>query len=275
MVKKTIPINYDKKLFEKLKKLRLTFAKSENVPAFCIFYNTTLKEMSSIKPISMSEMLKIHGVGPVNVEKYGPAFCECIINYKTDTDTEKPKHALDYLKQIKKYTCEQCGKAINHRGNCLSCNYALKHEYTKGIHKAPENMGADELKTRLNDLAEEIKTLIESITDVNCIDKNCVDIVNKIRRRAKTIMYYSTFLMFDKKDIERIEELRKRIMPELVTPKMERGGYSSNKPRTCDTCKREMGDLRKIRYDDLIIKPERYFNYYWLCDNCINEFKLS
>lgn len=128
----------------------------------------------------------------------------------------------------KNYSCEQCGRAIRHRGKCLPCNYAIKHGrstfgtnfhkskpstrlrklyregYVDSVNNSPEKMSANELKTKISNLADEIKELVTATTSDNSKYN-----VSKIRRRARTIRYYSTFLMFDAKDIKRIEELKK------------------------------------------------------------------
>ena len=53
----------DMALFERLKELRLKFAKRAGVPAFVIFTDATLRAMSAQKPRTMAEFLKVPGVG--------------------------------------------------------------------------------------------------------------------------------------------------------------------------------------------------------------------
>jgi ATP-dependent DNA helicase RecQ len=61
-------------LFDKLRKLRKTLADSRNVPAYVVFSDATLLEMSKKKPRSESELLEISGVGPKKVAAYGEVF---------------------------------------------------------------------------------------------------------------------------------------------------------------------------------------------------------
>ena len=64
----------DPELLKKLKKLRLEIAHEENVPAFIIFSDRTLIEMSN-QPVQLKEqLLKINGVGPKKLELYGDRF---------------------------------------------------------------------------------------------------------------------------------------------------------------------------------------------------------
>jgi ATP-dependent DNA helicase RecQ len=62
------------KLFEKLRRLRLQFAKRDNVPPYIVFADTSLKQMASSKPQTTNQMLTITGVGKCKLEKYGDAF---------------------------------------------------------------------------------------------------------------------------------------------------------------------------------------------------------
>ena len=65
-------------LFDNLKKLRLKFAKELNVPPFVIFHDSVLIQMANNKPVDEYEFLKIDGVGPAKLEKYGNSFLNLI-----------------------------------------------------------------------------------------------------------------------------------------------------------------------------------------------------
>jgi ATP-dependent DNA helicase RecQ len=66
-------------LFQKLRELRLTFAKEQNVPPYVIFHDSTLIDMIVAMPKNLSEMGQISGVGKSKLEKYGKAFLDIII----------------------------------------------------------------------------------------------------------------------------------------------------------------------------------------------------
>ena len=65
-------------LLNELKSLRLMIAKSQNLPAFTVFHDSTLKQMSHLKPKNEIEMLKVDGIGETKLKKYGKAFLEAI-----------------------------------------------------------------------------------------------------------------------------------------------------------------------------------------------------
>lgn len=76
-----VSIEYDEKLFDELRALRLEFARAEGRMAFCVFSNNTLKELAIHKPTTQTEMLDIKGIGEVKYEKYGEQFLELIRRY--------------------------------------------------------------------------------------------------------------------------------------------------------------------------------------------------
>lgn len=72
----------DRGLLAKLKALRLDIAKRERVPAYVIFTDATLNEMSARKPKTLQEMAQIKGVGSRKLSAYGEKFLR-LINEKT------------------------------------------------------------------------------------------------------------------------------------------------------------------------------------------------
>lgn len=71
----------DNELVTRLKRLRANLAKKSSVPAYVIFNDATLREMSSIKPMSENALLQITGVGQRKLELYGKAFLNEIKDY--------------------------------------------------------------------------------------------------------------------------------------------------------------------------------------------------
>ncbi len=65
-------------LFQKLRALRLSLAKEQNVPPYVIFHDSSLIDMIVAMPKNLSEMGKISGVGQSKLERYGKAFLEVI-----------------------------------------------------------------------------------------------------------------------------------------------------------------------------------------------------
>ncbi|WP_166386643.1 DNA helicase RecQ [Polaribacter sp. 11A2H] len=82
-VKTTIEGEANKDLFTELKKIRYSIAKEENMPAYIIFNDKTLKLMASELPTTENEFLAISGVGMNKMEKYGDEFMNVIRKFKS------------------------------------------------------------------------------------------------------------------------------------------------------------------------------------------------
>ena len=68
----------DNILLNKLKSLRLDIAKKQRLPAYTVFHDITLIQMSQNKPTNEIDMLEIDGVGPTKFKKYGELFIDLI-----------------------------------------------------------------------------------------------------------------------------------------------------------------------------------------------------
>ena len=68
----------DKPLMDALKRWRLERAKTDEVPAYVVFHDATLEEISRRKPRSLEELSEIAGVGPTKLERYGAAIIETV-----------------------------------------------------------------------------------------------------------------------------------------------------------------------------------------------------
>jgi DNA helicase-2/ATP-dependent DNA helicase PcrA len=67
------PASYDEELFERLRAWRKERADEESVPAFVVFTDATLQLIAEQRPTSSAELLRISGVGPSKLERYGEA----------------------------------------------------------------------------------------------------------------------------------------------------------------------------------------------------------
>lgn len=65
-------------LFQALRTLRKELADAREVPAFVVFSDATLVDMTRAEPRSEEEFLAINGVGPKKLETYGKEFLEVI-----------------------------------------------------------------------------------------------------------------------------------------------------------------------------------------------------
>jgi ATP-dependent DNA helicase RecQ len=96
----------DESLFEVLRQLRMSIAKSEKVPPYIIFNDATLKEMVVEKPTYDEAFLAIDGVGQAKLDKYGIAFMDAILQY---TNAKQNKKSNTYLETWELY---QKGKTV-------------------------------------------------------------------------------------------------------------------------------------------------------------------
>jgi ATP-dependent DNA helicase RecQ len=75
----------DQALLARLRDLRRTISKEEQVPAYVVFSDRTLTEMAVRRPTSEHSMAQIRGVGAVKLERYGERFLNVL---RATDDTE-------------------------------------------------------------------------------------------------------------------------------------------------------------------------------------------
>jgi ATP-dependent DNA helicase RecQ len=63
-------------VFEALRDWRRAVAKEHGVPAYTIFHDSTLRELASRMPQSLSELRGVTGIGATKLERYGAALLE-------------------------------------------------------------------------------------------------------------------------------------------------------------------------------------------------------
>lgn len=80
----------DEKLLKVLKDLRKKEGQKLGVPPFVIFQDPSLQDMALKYPISLEELVNIHGVGEGKAKKYGKPFIEFIKQYVEDNDVIRP-----------------------------------------------------------------------------------------------------------------------------------------------------------------------------------------
>ncbi|MFV9550253.1 DNA helicase RecQ [Algibacter sp. PT7-4] len=77
-------------LFERLRLLRYKISQEENIPAYLVFSDATLKEIERERPLSEPDFLSISGVGQRKLEVYGDEFIAEIKRFMDDK-LQKPK----------------------------------------------------------------------------------------------------------------------------------------------------------------------------------------
>lgn len=80
----------DNNLLKLLRDLRKKEAKKMEVPPFVVFQDPSLDDMALKYPISMEELLNIHGVGEGKAKKYGKPFVDLIASYVEEHDIIRP-----------------------------------------------------------------------------------------------------------------------------------------------------------------------------------------
>lgn len=77
--------------FLKIKEWRNNLARQIDLPSYCILSNTTLHNIADEKPNSLSELLKVYGIGKITLEKYG----EQILNILSQCGVQIKMQTID------------------------------------------------------------------------------------------------------------------------------------------------------------------------------------
>ncbi|WP_435255403.1 DNA helicase RecQ [Tenacibaculum sp. A30] len=88
-------------LFERLRKLRYRIAQEEDIAAYLVFNDATLKEIENERPQSDEEFLAISGVGQRKLEVYGAEFIEEIKTFLNEKKKTKKDTTLETFKLYK------------------------------------------------------------------------------------------------------------------------------------------------------------------------------
>jgi ATP-dependent DNA helicase RecQ len=82
---KTTTEAYSEELLTKLKTLRRQLADAQNIPAFVVFSDATLLDMTQKQPRNLAQMQGVSGVGEKKMEQYGAVFLEEIRRFYQDS----------------------------------------------------------------------------------------------------------------------------------------------------------------------------------------------
>jgi ATP-dependent DNA helicase RecQ len=80
----------ERALFEELRTLRRRLADEQGVPAFVVFSDATLHALASAMPMDEQSMLRVSGVGPAKLERYGEQFLAAIGKFRNDGGSLNP-----------------------------------------------------------------------------------------------------------------------------------------------------------------------------------------
>jgi ATP-dependent DNA helicase RecQ len=65
------PGDVDEGLVERLRGWRLERSREDEVPAYVVLHDATLRELASVRPSSREELAGVKGLGPVKIDRYG------------------------------------------------------------------------------------------------------------------------------------------------------------------------------------------------------------
>lgn len=137
----------DEKLFEMLKEVRQKEAKKKNLPPFVIFLETSLQDMATMYPTTITDLEKCQGVSKGKAMRYGKPFVELIAQYVADNNIEKPDDFV--MKSV-----------VNKSGNKV---YIIQNTDKKvSLETIAKNKG-----WRLDEMLEEMETIAASGTKLN------------------------------------------------------------------------------------------------------------
>ncbi len=143
----TIGAAADDRLFEMLKELRQKEAKKKNLPPFVIFLETSLQDMATMYPTTVTELEKCQGVSKGKALRYGKPFVELIARYVEENNIEKPDDFV--MKSV-----------VNKSGSKV---YIIQNTDKKvSLETIAKNKG-----WRMDEMLEEMETIAASGTKLN------------------------------------------------------------------------------------------------------------
>ena len=71
----------DRPLFEALREWRARTAREQNVPAYVIFHDSTLREIAEQRPDTLRELARVGGIGSAKLDRYGEDVLEVVEAY--------------------------------------------------------------------------------------------------------------------------------------------------------------------------------------------------
>lgn len=92
--------------FAALKTLRLEIAEREDVPAYVVFSDASLRDMVLVRPRNEEEFLQVSGVGKVKLERYGEIFMDTIAEFIAANPHEDSKRQATIAKPSKTSTID-------------------------------------------------------------------------------------------------------------------------------------------------------------------------
>ncbi len=137
----------DEKLLEQLKQVRKKVASQKNLPPFVIFLESSLEDMATMFPTSMTELEKISGVSKGKAIRYGKPFLDIITSYVEENDIIRPDDFV--MKSV-----------VNRNNNKIFIIQNVDK-------KIPLETIAKTKDLKIDELLEEMETIVASGTKLN------------------------------------------------------------------------------------------------------------
>lgn len=137
----------DEKLCEMLKELRQKESKKKGLPPFVIFLETSLQDMATLYPLTLTDLEKCQGVSKGKAMRYGKPFVDMIAKYVEENNIERPDDFV--MKSV-----------VNKSGNKV---YIIQQTDKK----IPLETIARNKSWRMDELLEEMETIAASGTRLN------------------------------------------------------------------------------------------------------------
>ncbi len=137
----------DEKLLTALKDLRKRVSKEKNLPPFVIFLESSLEDMATMYPTTMTELEKISGVSKGKAIRYGKPFIDIIAAYVEENEIIKPDDFV--MKSV-----------LNRNNNKIFIIQNVDK-------KIPLETIAKNKDLKIEELLEEMETIVASGTKLN------------------------------------------------------------------------------------------------------------
>lgn len=69
---------YEREIYSRLRQLRRTFCQVDKCPAYVVFSDFTLEELTFRRPTNLRQLTKIPGMGDIRINRYGPSILSII-----------------------------------------------------------------------------------------------------------------------------------------------------------------------------------------------------
>jgi ATP-dependent DNA helicase RecQ len=137
----------DERLFEMLKELRQKEAKKKSLPPFVLFLESSLQDMATLYPITLSDLEKCQGISKGKAIRYGKPFIDLIAKYVEDNNIVRPD---DFVMR----------SVVNKSGNKVFIIQNIDK-------KIPLETIAKNKGMKMEELLEEMETIAASGTKLN------------------------------------------------------------------------------------------------------------